>query len=95
MADHRALISTHLEEGGLGDPASAGGSVYLFELNRNSGQWEEKRIFRSPDKRRRDLFGMGLFIGPNYLLMGSGALDGIKGARARDIGAIHVYDIDD
>lgn len=94
MDGDRALISAIWEDGGRGDPASATGTVYLFRLDSDGDTWEQAGLFRSPDRRKQDFFGMGLFIGPGYYLLGSAALDGIHGARARDIGAFYVFDSD-
>ena len=63
--------------------------MYLFELGQNDS-WEQVEVFRSPDRRKYDPDGNDLFFGFGYFLIGSAGLDGIKGRRAKDIGALYV-----
>ncbi|MEC8992408.1 MAG: hypothetical protein VX656_14285 [Candidatus Latescibacterota bacterium] len=90
MSQGRALIAANCEDGGHGNPASSSVSVYLFELGQNDS-WEQVEVFRSPDRRKYDPDGNDLFFGFGHFLIGSAGLDGIKGRRAKDIGALYVY----
>ncbi len=54
------------------------GSVYVF--NRVAGVWTETQKIMSPTPQTNDVFGIGVSISGDYLVVGANEVDGRKGA---------------
>ncbi|WP_347374080.1 T9SS type A sorting domain-containing protein [Aequorivita sp. Q41] len=54
------------------------GSVYVF--TKVAGVWEETQKIMSPNPQPNDIFGIGVSISGDYLLVGAQGVDGSKGA---------------
>lgn len=54
------------------------GSVYVF--TKQAGAWTETQKILSPSPQEQDVFGVGVALSDNYLVVGANEVDGRKGA---------------
>ena len=87
------LISAHLEDGGLGNPLTDAGAVYVFERQTN-GAWLQSAVLRSSDLSSSDWFGFRVSLSAPYAVVGAPHEDGGTGDPAADSGAVYVFEFD-
>ncbi len=86
-----AAVGAPDEDGGIGDPITGAGAVYVFERD-ESGNWPEKTVLRYSDPTYSDDFGHSLGISGNYLIVGADAEDGNPGDTIAGAGAAIIYE---
>ena len=87
------VVGAILEDGGLGDPLSNSGAVYIYERNSsNSSDWDEISILRASDARASDNFGRSVSISGSYLVVGANGEDGGPGDPLSGSGAVYIYE---
>ncbi|MBN1798917.1 MAG: FG-GAP repeat protein [Spirochaetales bacterium] len=84
------IIGANREDGGVGDPYSACGAAYIYELSAG-GQWEEVTILHASDRQLSDYFGTSVAIDGSYALAGASIEDGGAGDFVPDCGAVYIY----
>jgi hypothetical protein len=74
------LVSADTEDGGSGDPAADGGSVYLFHRDQGGiNNWGEVTIFNNSEIQAGDRFGFGLALHNESIAIGAWREDGGAG----------------
>jgi len=91
MTESTTIISAPDEDGGLGDPMSNSGAVYVFEKS-SSAIWTEKQILRSADIQPEDSFGFSISISRNLAIIGAPFEDGGLGDLFPDSGVAYLFE---
>ena len=85
-----AIIGAEKEDGGSGDPASNGGTAYVFY--RSSGTtWDTEAILYATDPEVDDQFGHSVSISGDYAIVGAWWEDGGSGDPISKSGAAYTY----
>ena len=75
--------------------ASNAGAAYLFEINENTGEWNQSRMFQAVDGRQSDAYGVAVALEGNVAIVGARQKDeydsnGVQ--TVRDNGAAYIYE---
>lgn len=85
-----AIFDDYVIVGASGDDdgGSASGSAYIFELNANTGDWDQVDKITASDANSGDQFGGAVAISSNYAIVGANGDDG----AGQNGGAAYVFE---
>ena len=87
------VLGARYEDGGVGDPLTDVGAVYIFERNQGGpGNWGEVKILRASDRQALDHFGRSVALDGDTVIVGAWYEDGGPGDPASDAGAAYIFE---
>jgi hypothetical protein len=85
-----AIVGASFEDGGVGDPISHSGAVYLYRRT-GLNTWDDVTKIYAPDAQEQDVFGSSVAIDGEYLIIGAYQKDVDDGNLLNDAGAAYVF----
>ncbi len=85
-------VGAYEEDGGMGDPLTSAGAVYVFARNRGGADtWGEIKILRASDAQSPDQFGYSISLSGDTLAVGARYEDGGTGDPVSNAGAVYIF----
>ncbi|KAL7488917.1 hypothetical protein ACHAW6_014507, partial [Cyclotella cf. meneghiniana] len=87
ISEKFVVIGAYLDD----DKGTDSGSAYIFELNENTGVWNQKTKLTAPDGAASDYFGYSVSISGNVAVVGA-YLDDDKGGNS---GSAYIFELNE